>query len=119
MHLIQLLVVVFVGLFTLLGSRTLSKSCSERIILRTLYHRCRCIGYDPVIAQMVVDVKVIISRFIITPINQYSFQSIVFVNDIAYIVRGQGLGQCFRIDRRSDHRAGRIARILLKWVIAK
>ena len=68
---------------------------------------------------MVVDVKVIISRFIITSIDQYSFQSIILVDDIAYIVRAQGLGQCSRIDRRSDHRTSRIARILLKWEVAK
>jgi hypothetical protein len=41
----------------------------ERIILRALHHRCRCIGYDPVVAQMVVDVKVIISIFIIAAID--------------------------------------------------
>ena len=98
MHHIQLLSVVLVRLLALFGSRTLCKRCPERIILRTLHHRCRCIGYDPVIAQMVVDVKVIISRFIIPSIDQYSFQDIVLVNDITYIVRGQGLGQCRRID---------------------
>ncbi|MDR1716195.1 MAG: hypothetical protein LBS20_10150, partial [Prevotella sp.] len=64
---IQLLIIILVRLLIL--PRSIRKRHTERIILRTLNHRCRCIGYYPVVTQMVGDVKVIISSFIITTID--------------------------------------------------
>ena len=49
------------------------------------------------------------------PLSEYSLHTGIY--HPAIVVRGQGLGQRRRIDRRSDHRTGRIARIPLKWAV--
>ena len=48
-------------------------------------------------------------------LSEYSLHTGIY--HPAIVVRGQGLGQRRRIDRRPDHRTGRIARIPLKWAV--
>ena len=50
-------------------------------------------------------------------LSEYSLHTGIY--HPAIVVRGQGLGQRRRIDRRSDHRTGQIARILLKRTLIK
>lgn len=87
---IKLLIIILIGLQSRRNS--IRKRSPERTILRALNYRCRRISHYPVVTQMVVDVKVIISAFNIPAINQNTplrcstgIIFCLFVNDAAYI----------------------------------
>jgi len=69
MHLVELLTVVLVRLFILLTVRILSKSSPEGIVMVLLDGCTVCIGYHPVITQMVGQVEVIGVIFDIATVN--------------------------------------------------
>jgi hypothetical protein len=82
---VQLLARVFVRLDALAGTDRHSQP--EGVVMAALHNAAVFVCRYHVAAQMILDVKVVISALIIAVFRQNSFQRAVFVNLISDIIR--------------------------------